>query len=229
MCGRLGFLYSEEALAGQFGVEGPVSSPPRYNIAPGQPLAVVRLSSDRGGREVVHLHWGLIPAWAKEVPAGARMINARSETVNQKPAFRSALRRRRCLAPADFFYEWSKEKGKKQPYVFCRRDRRPFAIAGLWERWEGPDQVIESCTLLTTSSNPLVKAVHDRMPVILAESDYSRWLDRASAEETDLPALLAPYTEKEMDSFAVGTYVNNPKNEGPECIESLPGREASFL
>lgn len=169
MCGRFTLRVPAAELVEIFRLLRRPDVQPRYNIAPTQPVAVVR-RIDRG-RELSMLRWGLVPSWAKDPKIGARMINARAETVATKPAFRTALRRRRCLVPADGFYEWAKSAGgTKQPHYITRRDGRPFAFAGLWESWDGPDgSSIESCTIVTTEANDLVGRIHDRMPVILSE------------------------------------------------------------
>ena len=198
---------------------------PRFNIAPSQPVPVVRLAPQQPQpqRELVWLRWGLIPSWAKDPAIGNRMINARAETVAEKPAYRAALRRRRCLVAADGFYEWQRTGGRKQPYFIHMRDDRPFAFAGLWEAWEGPDQsAIESCTLLTTEPNELVRPIHNRMPVILAPDDYDRWLDPAVQKPEQLAPLLGPYPSDEMTADPVSTFVNSPANDGPQCIEPVP-------
>lgn len=199
---------------------------PRFNVAPSQPVPVVRLAPQQPQpqRELVWLRWGLIPSWAKDPAIGNRMINARAETVAEKPAYRAALRRRRCLVAADGFYEWQRTGKRKQPYFIRMRDDRPFALAGLWEAWEGPDHSsIESCTLLTTEPNELLRPIHDRMPVILAADDYPRWLDPAAEEPGRLAPLLRPYPGGEMVAGPVSTFVNSPANEGPKCIEPEPG------
>jgi putative SOS response-associated peptidase YedK len=172
------------------------------------------------GRECVLLRWGLIPGWAKDPAIGARLINARAETVAEKPAFRAAFRRRRCLVLADGFYEWQKSAKRKQPFFFHLRDDRPFAFAGLWESWEGGDNShLETCTILTTEPNDLVATVHDRMPVILAPDAHDAWLDPAVEQPDRLTPLLRPYPAEAMDAYPVGPLVNSPTHDGPGCIE----------
>ena len=164
---------------------------PRYNIAPTQDVAAVRAADS--GRELVALHWGLIPSWAKERSIGARMINGRSETVAEKPSFRSALKSRRCLIVADGFYEWQKLGARKQPFFIALADRRPFAFAGLWERWAGEGgEPVESCTILTTTANEAIAPIHDRMPVILDREHHGVWLDRGVTDAAALLPLLRP-------------------------------------
>jgi putative SOS response-associated peptidase YedK len=200
---------------------------PRYNIAPTQDVLVVRDAEEGGAREVAMLRWGLVPSWAKEVQSGAPQINARSETLAEKPMFRTAYKKRRCLIPADGFYEWhasaSGPKGKKQPYYIHRPDDRPFAFAGLWESWRSKDTseplAIESCTIVTTSANKTMAPLHDRMPVILSEGDYDLWLDPAVQKPDEVAHLLAPCGEDELIAEPISTHVNRVANDDPRCIE----------
>ena len=199
---------------------GFLRGPPRYNIAPTQPVAAVRASMASGRRELTYFHWGLIPSWAKDLKMGARLINARAETAAEKPSFRAALKYRRCLVPADGFYEWQKTNGKKQPVYIKMADGRPFAFAGLWEHWQGADgSEIESCTLLTTSPNELLRSVHDRMPVILHPDDYDLWLDTKMQTADRLQPLLQPYPAEEMTFYPVSTLVNTPQIDDPRLVE----------
>jgi len=222
MCGRFTLLAPGDVLAAMFGVDKAPSLAPRYNIAPSQPVAAARVSPEGGNRELAHIRWGLLPSWAKDPSASAPMINARAETVSEKPSFRSAFRRRRCLVPADGFYEWRRTPGRKQPYYIRFRDGRPFSIASLWERWEGPDgSVLESCALITTAANDAVSPIHDRMPVILAPKDYDLWLDPAVEAKEALLPLMCPFPSEEMAAFPVRIQVNNPKVDTPACIEPL--------
>ena len=170
------------------------------------------------------LRWGLVPSWAKDPSIGSRMINARGETVANKPSFRGPFRSRRCLIPADGFYEWAKgEGGTKQPYYVTLREKRPLAFAGLWEHWEDPDgAAIESCTIITTQANEVLADIHERMPVILHRADYDRWLDLGFQDTSKLQQLLAPYPAHQMARHAVSTFVNSPRNESAACIEPLP-------
>jgi putative SOS response-associated peptidase YedK len=226
MCGRFTLATPDQDLAVQFNLPEVPDVTPRYNIAPTQPVGVVRVPAVDSDRELVMVHWGLIPFWAKDPKIGARMINARAETVAEKPAFRTAFRRRRCLVPADGFYEWQKQNGSKQPYYIHMTDGKPFAFAGLWERWKGPDDtVIDSCTLLTTQPNDLVRPLHNRMPVILRPSDYELWLDPAVEDAGVLKPLLRPHSPDGMDAYPVSRRVNKPAHEGPACIEPLLGTE----
>jgi len=226
MCGRFTLTAPGQMLALQFDLPEVPALEARYNVAPTQPVAAVRIAPGGATRELVVLHWGLVPFWAKDPGIGARMINARSETVAEKPAFRHAFRRRRCLVAADGFYEWQKQNGGKQPYYIRVRSGGPFAIAGLWERWEGADGTsIGSCTLLTTTPNDLMRSLHDRMPVILPPADYARWLDPGFQDVERLLPLLRPYPSAEMEAYPVSRRVNNPDNDDPQCIEPLMGAE----
>jgi putative SOS response-associated peptidase YedK len=197
-----------------------VSYSPRYNIAPAQ--SVLTIIDDEGGHRAGLLRWGLIPAWAKDPTIGNRMINARAETVAEKPSFRRALQKRRCLVLADGFYEWRKEGRTKTPMFITLKSREPFAFAGLWETWEPPTgDPVRSCTIITTSPNSLMAAIHDRMPVILPRAAESLWLDRTVTDPQALLPLLAPYAAELMKAYAVSPLVNLPRNDTPACIEPL--------
>ena len=224
MCGRFTLRAPASLVAQQFGLLDTPLLEPRFNVAPSQAVAVVRLTPDaaRLRRELAWLRWGLIPAWATAASIGNRLINARAETAAEKPAFRAAFRRRRCLVVADGFYEWQRVERHKQPYFFRLRDDGPFGIAALWEVWEGPSQTrVESCTLLTTMANELVRPIHDRMPVILAPADYERWLDPAVEKPGPLLPLLGSYPSQAMAAYAVSSLINSPGHEDPRCIEPL--------
>lgn len=224
MCGRFTLTVERQRVTDLFDLIGRAEAPeqaPRYNIAPTQPVLALRLN-EAGKRELVHLRWGLIPSWAEDPAIGNRLINARSETAAEKPSFRSAFRQRRCLVPADGFYEWLRQGSKKQPYCIRLRDARPFAFAGLWERWRGPDdKPVETCTLLTTEANELVRPLHERMPVILPRVDFEQWLDPTKREAEELRPLLRPYPSEEMKTYPVSLWVNNPRHEGPQCLEPV--------
>jgi putative SOS response-associated peptidase YedK len=193
---------------------------PRYNIAPTQLIAAVREGAD-GCRRLGMLRWGLIPSWAKDPSIGARMINARAETIAEKPAFRAAFRRQRCLVLADGYYEWKKAGKKKLPYHIRMRDESPFAFAGLWDRWSpgGDGEFVESCSLITTGANAATCDIHDRMPVILPPEAYSLWLNPKVNDAAALTPLLCGYDPEEMIAVPVSTYVNNARNEGQECLQ----------
>jgi putative SOS response-associated peptidase YedK len=222
MCGRFTLTDPDQDLAEQFDLPEIPALEPRYNIAPTQAVAAVRVAAGGAVRELVLLRWGLIPFWAKDPEIGARLINARSETVAEKPAFRDAFKRRRCLVVADGFYEWQKQQGKKQPFYIRLRAGQPFAFAGLWERWRGAEEsIVESCTLLTTSPNGLMQPLHNRMPVILQPRDYELWLDPGVVRAELLQPLLVPYPAEEMEAYPVSRRVNSPDNDDPRCIEPL--------
>jgi putative SOS response-associated peptidase YedK len=221
MCGRYTLSTPVDKLAEEFGLAGPLPGlQSSYNIAPTQEVPAVVASN--GGRRLEMLRWGLIPSWADDPEIGSRMINARSETVAEKPSFRRAFKERRCLIPADGFYEWRKENGGKQPYHFRMKDGRPFAFAGLWESWDRyGDGEIQSCTILTTGANDLVSDIHHRMPVILPHEDYELWLTSTIREPDQLLPLLAPYPADGMEAYPVSRRVNNPSNNEPGCVESV--------
>ena len=222
MCGRYA-IYGPVSRANRDAIEflgEEVAFHPTFNAAPTQDLPVFRVTPERG-RELTLLRWGLVPSWAKDPAIGARMINARAETVSEKPAFRAAFRRRRCLVPMSGFYEWQRTSGRKVPHFVRLRDAEIFAAAGLYEYWPGRDgaAAIESYTILTTGANELMRAVHDRMPVILRERDYEPWLDPANEKLKALSALLTPFPAERMHAFAVSPRVNNARNDGPELVE----------
>jgi putative SOS response-associated peptidase YedK len=234
MCGRFTLTQSATAIADRFELDDLPFLAPRYNIAPTQPVAVIRVGSGRqqlaGDRQFTHLVWGLIPAWAKDPMMGAKLINARAETLAEKPSFRSAFKYRRCLIPTDGFYEWQRVEKKKQPYLFGLADRQPFAFAGLWEHWQSADgSEIESCTIITTEANSLMRSIHDRMPVILQPQDYQQWLDPAVQKVDQLRSLLRPYEPtsdlKTLTAHPVSVKVNNPRHDSPDCIEPIEGLE----
>ncbi len=221
MCGRFTLTLPAERLCLFFEVPQVPPLSPRFNIAPTQPALVIRKARD--GREAALLKWGLVPPWAKDPAMGSRLINARSETVREKPSFAPAFRKRRCLVPADGFYEWRKGPGGSRPYLFRFRDHRPFAFAGLWERWGGGSpEPLETFTILTTRANPLVAPVHPRMPVILDPRDYEAWLDPAFQDLSRLEALFRPFPPEEMEGFPVSRRVNKPDFDEPACAEPLP-------
>jgi len=222
MCGRFSFTQSEKIVAEIFQLASVPTLSPRYNIAPTQAVPTVLVDSDHKNRHFKMLRWGLIPSWSKDIKIGAKLINARAETVAEKPAFRSAFKRRRCLILADGFYEWQEQEGKKQPFYFRLQDGKPFAFAGLWERWEkGEDEAIASCTILTTESNELMRPIHHRMPVIIEPEDYDKWLDPEVQKPESLQSLLQPYKSEEMTFYPVTTKVNNAKTDSPDCIKKV--------
>ena len=222
MCARYTLTSPEEALRRLFGYAGaPLNLAPRYNIAPTQTVPVVRRGAD-GGRGLAQLRWGLIPSWAKAASIGARMINARSETVAEKPAFRAAFRARRCLVPADGFYEWQGEAAPRRPHRIAFADVRPFAFAGIWESWRDPAapadaRPVETFAILTTAAAPSIAAIHDRMPVILPPDAFAAWLDPAALGPA-LQALLVPWAGEALTATALTTRVNSVKNDDPAVL-----------
>lgn len=223
MCGRFTLFEADKILSKEFGVSDIPTLSPRYNIAPSQPVTAVRATFTGSGRELALLRWGLIPSWSKDPAIGNRLINARAETVSEKPSFRNAFRRHRCLIPASGFYEWRRQERGKQPYFVRMRDERLFSFAGLWDRWESPDKgVIETCTILTTVANAVLAPIHDRMPVILPRGEYGRWLDPALRDPDALAPLLVPFSPEEMLAFPVSPRVNAPTVDDEKCISPLP-------
>lgn len=225
MCGRFTLRSPANKLLDQLAcTKGePHDFRPRYNIAPTQDVAIVRTGED-GEREWVDVRWGLIPSWAKDEKMAARMINARGETVHEKPSFRAAFKRRRCVIPADGFYEWRKVADGKQPFHISLDDGEPFVFAGLWERWDkGDGPPLETCTIITTEANGLLCELHDRMPVILSPPDYDVWLDPALEDPQMLLPLVDAYPGDQMQFRPVSRTVNSPKNDSPECLESPTG------
>lgn len=216
MCGRYTLSTPAGRLAEEFQLDSTVEITPSYNVAPTQQVAAVL--EDEGGRRLEMLRWGLVPSWAEDPEIGARMINARSETAPEKPSFRSAFRRRRCLIAADGFYEWKRENGGKQPYYFHMQDGRPFAFAGLWESWEKGDGILRTCAILTTRANSVLEDVHDRMPVILPHDAYNAWLD-PDADREELGELMIPYPYDDLETYPVSRFVNSPRNNDERCIE----------
>jgi putative SOS response-associated peptidase YedK len=223
MCGRFTLFEADKILSKEFGVSGVPPLSPRYNIAPSQPIAAVRTPHTGTGRELALLRWGLIPSWSKDPAIGNRLINARAETVQEKPSFRNAFRRHRCLIPANGFYEWQRQERGKQPYFVRMRDGRVFAFAGLWDRWESSDNVvIETCTILTTAANTVLAPIHGRMPVILPQEEYARWLDPALKDPGSLSSLLVPFPPEGMLAIPVSPRVNAPSTDDEKCIAPLP-------
>ena len=219
MCGRYTQLLTWQELVELYRLTDVVAPnlPARYNIAPTQAVPVVR--QETGGRRLAQLRWGLVPAWAKDLKIGAQMINARAETVAEKPAFRAAFRQRRCLVPASGFYEWQKGPAGKQPYYVTLADG-PMTFAGLWEAWRAPEgETVESFSIVTTEANAAITAIHHRMPVILKPGDFDAWLDPAG-EARQLQALLRPYPAAATRARPVSTRVNSVRNDDAACIEA---------
>jgi putative SOS response-associated peptidase YedK len=226
MCGRYRMTRADK-LAQQFEIleeEIDVELTPRYNVAPGQMIAAVRQHREKPVRKLSSFKWGLVPSWAKDPNIGYKMLNARSETIADKPAYREAFKSRRCLIPADGFYEWKTEGKAKQPFHFGMKDDGIFALAGIWERWKDPKgSMLETCSILTTSPNALMEGIHDRMPVIVRPDDYDLWLDPGYKNTEGLAELLKPYDASVMKRYAVSTRVNSVKFDDPECAASIEG------
>jgi len=221
MCGRFALKAPPRSIQEHFHLPETVHLSPRYNIAPSQAIAVVRHLSGNDCRRLDMLRWGLIPGWAKDMKIGYKMINARAETLAQKPSFRSAFHKKRCLIVADGFYEWQHAGKAKQPVYLQLKNGIVFAFAGLWESWKSPEgENIESCTIITTSPNELIREIHDRMPVILHPEHYGTWLQDSTPEHS-LHHLLKPYPADEMEAYRVSPEVNSPKNDTPDCILPL--------
>lgn len=220
MCGRYSLIASPEEIREEFGVDvDEADLPPRYNIAPQSPVAVIGRARDGAVRFGV-MRWGLVPWWAKDPGLGQRMINARAESLSTRPAFRDAFERRRCLILADGFYEWRREGTRKVPMRVQLANSRPLAFAGIWERWRDPNGVLlYSCAIVTTAPNEQLRAIHDRMPVILGPDDREAWLDPAGNPDI-LLALLRPYAAP-LDVYEVSSIVNSAANDGPACIEPV--------
>jgi putative SOS response-associated peptidase YedK len=218
MCGRYRLSRRAEVLATYYAEYEGVDWDARYNIAPTRAVPVIRQEAEGAVRRASLMRWGLVPSWAKDATGGARMINARSETAAEKPAFRELLQRRRCLIPADGFYEWQRSGKSKQPYCFEMASGEPFAFAGLWDSWQAPDgSNLETCTILTTAPNQLLADIHDRMPVILPPESYEAWLDPRFRGVAEATAMLKPFDAGMMRRYVVGTRVNNVANDDPDC------------
>jgi putative SOS response-associated peptidase YedK len=223
MCGRFTLTSTPEQLAQRFGLETSPQTPPRYNIAPGQEVLAIRVDAERSKRVAIHPRWGLVPAWAEDASIGARMINARSETAAEKPAFRAAFRARRCLVPADGFYEWATHHGRKQAHYIGLRDGELFGFAGLWERWTDPSGGdLETCTLLTRDALESLRVIHPRMPVILDPSAYEAWLDPTLDDPALLSELLQPPPSERIVFHPVSDRVNDVRFDDPTCMAPAP-------
>lgn len=220
VCGRFAFVTDGNQVLQQFELTAlPPGISPRYNAAPGQQILAVR-QSDTGERDAAFFRWGLIPSWAKDHSIGYKMINARSETVSERPSFRNAFRQRRCIVPATGFFEWRQRGGRKLPVYFYRNDGRLLGLAGLWETWRSPDgNVIQSVTIITTEPNELVSPVHNRMPVILRDDRVDLWLDHSAFDPTALQACLQPFPSEAMASHPVSPRMNSARYDAPDCID----------
>jgi len=219
MCGRYRLSRRKQLVEEYFdSVSNEEEWSPRYNIAPTQPVPVIRQNPKEPVRELSLMHWGLVPSWAKDSSLAAKMINARSETASTKPAFRDALKSRRCLIPADGFYEWKRVGKTKQPFCFEINDGELFAFAGLWDRWKDPSGGwVKTCSILTTTPNAVTAAVHDRMPVILDPDSYDFWLDPGMHNVAAISELLKPFDARQMRCFPISTRINSVVNDDEEC------------
>jgi putative SOS response-associated peptidase YedK len=216
MCGRFTLTVDIGSVGGKFGVEPTLHTAPRYNVAPTQPVASILRN---GTEHLAELRWGLIPSWAKDESIGARMINARAESLAEKPSFKGLLRSKRCLIIGDGFFEWKQENGAKTPMYITMKDHEPFAFAGLWESWKSPSgETIRTCTIITTQPNEVVAPIHDRMPAILLPEAYESWLDPSTKDEQFLLHWLAPYPAEEMMARQVSRLVNDPRHDSPDVI-----------
>lgn len=224
MCGRYRRTTREEELARRWRIPIPVQRdlPISWNVAPSTEVLAIRLKRDTNAQSFDLLRWGLIPYWSKDKRIAYRTINARAETIDKTPAFRHAFQKRRCLIPADGFYEWRKTRPPKAPFHIGLKNELPFCFAGLWEAWQDPatGEWLRSCSIITTEANDLVAQIHDRMPVILRETDFSAWLSGTS--EPDLKSLLRPYPSEEMQMWEISSLVNSPANNDPTIIAPVP-------
>jgi putative SOS response-associated peptidase YedK len=225
MCARYTLTARPSLIAELFDLDLLIDIVPRYNVAPTQEVLAVRATPE-GKSEFTKFRWGLVPSWAEDMKIGNKLLNARGETIFEKPSFRDAAKKRRCLIAADGFYEWHTENGKKQPHFIHRPGREPFAFAGLWERWHSDDgNVLETCTIVTTEANNLIKPLHDRMPVILARADFTKWLGPVD-DVKKLKPLLAPLSGDALRSYRVSPKVNNPRFDDAICVEPIDNAPA---
>jgi putative SOS response-associated peptidase YedK len=225
MCGRFTLTSSSSDIAKVFNLANVPSLEPKYNVAPTQQVATILQTESDSDRTFKMLRWGLIPSWAKDSSMGAKLINARAETIAEKPSFRSPFRHSRCLIIADGFYEWQKLENGKQPFYIEQIDSSPFAFAGLWSTWQPPDgEAISTCTIITTEANEIMQPIHARMPVILNSTDYDLWLDPTVQKPELLQPLLKPLEKDLLKTYPVSTKVNNPRNDSPECLKLMETR-----
>lgn len=221
MCGRFTTLFSPEVLKNTFGVQAPLDISPRYNIAPTQQVWIIR-GSATGGRHLSSARWGLVPHWAKDLSIGNRMINARCETVHDKPAFRQSIHTRRCIVPASGFFEWTTTPTGKTPHYVSMRDGSPLAFAGIWESWKTSEgENIETFAIRTTTANSIIAPVHDRMPVILHQTEFELWLERSVNNPLELQRLYQPFRAELLQEWEVSIVVNSPAHETPETIAPI--------
>ncbi len=226
MCSRFALKSPPQAIAQLFGLEKMADWKPRYNIAPSQKVPVVIRTLEHKEREIRAIQWGLLASWTQ---GGRRIVNYRSEEINGKPVLRESFEKWRCLVPADGFYEWQHAARETRPYYFQMKNKKPLAFAGLWTSQETKEGAVEAFSLLTTTPNEVVRPIHDRMPVIIGEKDYSRWLDKDAEDFEDLKDLFKPFPADRMESFSVNTWVNNTRHDDPRCMEHFQGPETLEL
>ena len=220
MCGRYTVIANPEALRALFGYDEQPNFPPRYNVAPTQPIAIVRLVD--GKRRFALVRWGLLPSWVKDPKTFTLLINARGETVCDKPAYRAAMKRRRCLIPADGFYEWQKAGDRKRPFYVHAKSGEPLAFAGLWETWQGPNgEELETAAIVTTAANRTLKPIHERMPVIVPREAFNLWLNCTDVDAKTAEALIAPAPEGLLEAYEISTAVNRTANDNPKLLEPV--------
>jgi len=221
MCGRFVRTIPIERYSALFSAPGSVDIKPSYNIPPSSRILLAR-NNPKGGRELVALRWGLVPPWSKEPKTEYSTINARAETVDEKPTFRNAFKSRRCLIASDGFIEWKKKSdGTKQPFFIGLADQKPFAFAGIWERWEREGQILESCAIIVTQANDFMKPIHDRMPVILSPDLYDAWMNGRETNTSHLKSLLVPYPSERMKAYPIINRINSPRNDHSDLILPL--------
>jgi putative SOS response-associated peptidase YedK len=220
MCGRFTLHTPEPLLREIFGVEhsAPLDLKPRYNIAPSQPVPIIR--DTESGREMVMVKWGLIPRWSKEPKTKYPTINARIETVAEKPTYRTPFKHQRCLIPADGFYEWKVVDGRKVPHHIRMKNGGPFALAGLWDHWEGGGESLESCSIIVMPANEVMKPLHERMPAIIAPADYDRWMDPKVTDKAEIMDSLDSTPSSQLVTYPISPWVNSPKHDDERCIEA---------
>ena len=221
MCARYSIGFTEKQVRDLFNLDPEEPVEARYNVAPTQDVPAVVERKDDGKRHLEQFRWGLVPYWSDDLRIGTKLINARAETIFEKPAFRDAARKRRCLIPAAGFYEWRTEHGKKQPYFFRLKNGELMAFAGLWESKRIETGKLRTCSIVTTSPNEAVLPFHDRMPAVVRAEDFERWLDPAVEDPRELLAILVPFPASEMEAYPVSPEVNKVATEGPECVEPL--------
>jgi putative SOS response-associated peptidase YedK len=221
MCGRFTLYTTELQLREIFALENPAlpGLKPRYNIAPSQPVPIIRIGN--AGREMVMARWGLTPHWSKEAKTRYSTINARIETVADKPAYRTPFKHRRCLIPADGFYEWAIISGRKMPHYIRRKGGGPFAMAGLWDRWEGNGESLESCSIIVMPSCGVMKPLHERMPAILAPTEYDLWTDPSVTDKAEILNCLDPAYSSQLEIQPISPWVNSPKHDDKRCLEPV--------